>query len=130
MPHPPSIFLQGANCCEAKLPPLTKSNHSAGPLRGTPAESLSVQLGEFIYLWQAHVSSHTLILVSCQKPVQYAFPLQRYRGRERQGGENRQGEYVFMECVSLPTHQDTVHMSQSSNIMRLVRIETGKTKNS
>lgn len=29
MPHPPSIFLQGANCCGAKLLPLTKSTQPA-----------------------------------------------------------------------------------------------------
>lgn len=77
----------------------TKSNHSAGPLCRTRAETLSVQLVEFIYLWQTHVLSHPLILYSCQKPVKYAFPPQTYWGRERQDCETGQGVYVFMVCV-------------------------------
>lgn len=70
----PPTFPQGANSGEVKLPPLTKSNHSVGPLRGTPAETLSFWFGEFIYPWQAHILSHALILCSCQKSVQYTFP--------------------------------------------------------
>lgn len=70
MLHPSSIFLRGANCCKAPSCLLVQS-HYVGHHQQKPYLS---GLGEFIYLWQAHVSSHTLILCSCQKPVQYAFP--------------------------------------------------------
>lgn len=90
---------------------------SFGPLRGTPAETLSVQLGEFIYLWQVHILSQPLILYSCQKTVQYAPPRYPYMDVEEERNKTVRPDCVCTRvcvhgvCVLLKTYGTaTVHM--------------------
>lgn len=81
------------NCCKAKSRFLTKSNHSVAPLRGTLAETLSVQLGEFIYLWQAHVY---LTHWFCTAAKNLSNMLSCHRDTER---ETRQWERTRWVCT-------------------------------